>query len=110
MVKRVGQKEKKARGAPWGVLWPGERGATKGDVDSDALHAAVGFALSRWEELEDELARLFCELIGARWGQPAVRAFGTVPNSRNRIDMLDEAATAFFHFAIFRKKIAGPDK
>jgi hypothetical protein len=103
-------KKRKAPGDPaWKILWPGDRGATKGDSTRETLHAAVGFALSKWEELEDELAKTFTELVGARWGEPAVRAYGSVNNFHGRADMLDAAADAFFYFATYRKKIAGPD-
>lgn len=111
MVKTSKPKEKKETPEqPWRILWPGDRGATTGDLDRDTLHTAVGFSLSKWEELEDDLAKLFCEMIGARWGEPAVRAYGAVANSRSRIDMLEEAAEAFFYYATFRKKATGPDK
>jgi hypothetical protein len=95
---------------PSQISWPSDRGATKGDADSGILYAAVGYALSNWEELEDEFAKLFCVLVGARWGEPAARAYGVVSSSYTRIDMQIEAADAFFHFATFRKRATGPDQ
>ncbi|MBR1142291.1 hypothetical protein [Bradyrhizobium sp. AUGA SZCCT0431] len=111
MTKPPKNKKPKQPDPPWKVLWPGDRGATKGDSERDTLLAAVGFALSTWEMMEEELALLFSELIGAKWGGPAVRAYGSVSNFYGRADMLSAAAEAFFYEATTgRIKIAGPDR
>jgi hypothetical protein len=111
MTQKPKQKKPKQPDPPWKVLWPEDRGATKGDSDRDTLLAAVGFALSTWEMLEEELAQLFAALIGAKWGGPAVRAYGSVNNFYGRAEMLAAAAEAFFYEAtIGRIKIAGPDR
>jgi hypothetical protein len=91
---------------PWDVLWPEHRGATKGDENREALLAAVGFALSKWEELEVELAQTFSTLVGAQWGEPAVRAYGAIDNFRSRMNMLDAAADTFFYSRTWRAKTA----
>jgi hypothetical protein len=109
MTKPPKQNKPKQPDPPWTVLWPGDRGATKGDTERDTLLAAVGFALSTWEMMEEELADIFTTLIGAKWG--ATRAYGSVNNFYGRADMLETAAETFFYEAtIGRIKIAGPDR
>ena len=83
--------------APWEVKPPSD----DGDREIDVLYAAVGRALSRWEELEEDLADLFSGLVGSTAGvhdfsNPACRAYGSIPNFNTRADMLSAAAAAFF--------------
>ena len=82
---------------PWDVQAP----AGHGDQQEETLYAAVGRALSRWEELEEDLADLFAGFVGAKQrvhdsNNPACRAYGSIPNFSTRADMLNAAADAFF--------------
>jgi hypothetical protein len=72
-----------------------------GDETEDTLYAAVGRALSRWEELEEDLADLFTCFMGSEEvvhdpRHPACRVYGSVPGFTTRADMLEAAAGAFF--------------
>ena len=92
---------------PWRVLWPNDRGATTGDPDRHATDEAVGFALSKWEELEEELARLFAQLVGAKWADPAARAYGSINNFYAPADTLNATAEAFFTLRSIEKQSLG---
>lgn len=77
---------------PWDAPPPPE----KGDEDSDVLYAAIGRALSEWEHLEEELARIFSSLVVGGEGTAAERSYGAVATFRGRMDMIEAAAEAFF--------------
>lgn len=82
---------------PWDV----QPLAGPGDQREETLYAAVGRALSRWEELEEDLADLFAGFVGSKErvhdsNNPACRAYGSIPNFNSRADMLSAAADAFF--------------
>ena len=80
---------------PWALL--GYRSCGDGSVEP--IYAAVGKALSQWEELENRLASLFAFFVGDVPGDdaPAVRAYGTVISFRSRCGMVNAAARAYFH-------------
>ena len=72
-----------------------------GDCDSDTLYLAVGKALSSWERLEGEIARLYAAIIGVDdkyyLSQPIIRAFGTPNSPATRADMVAVAAASTFY-------------
>lgn len=70
-----------------------------GDDDIRVVFAAVGEALTAWEELESFVANLFASLTGSANQMhlgPAIRAFGVVNSAKMRAQMLTLAAEAFF--------------
>jgi hypothetical protein len=82
---------------PWDVQAFGGQG----DPEANTLFASVGRALSRWEELEEDLADLFSGIVGSMQRvhdstNPACRAYGSIPTFSVRADMLIAAADAFF--------------
>lgn len=78
---------------PWDRRpWP-----SKGDIERDTTHAAVGRALSNWERLEAFLAELFASLVSARDGAAAKRAYVAVRTFEGRAEMMRAASTVFFH-------------
>src|ERR1700694_302193 len=72
-----------------------------GDPDSKELFAAIGQALSEWENVESSLAELFAVLVSSRtkspslWS-PAIQAYGSVIAFKSRCAMLRAAADAYF--------------
>lgn len=76
---------------PWNVKPQLERG----DADPDAIYAAVGVALSKWEVLESTLAAVFGLLVGAEYTGGAQRAYGVVSQSASRRAMLQAAFESF---------------
>lgn len=70
---------------PWDAL---PRPQT-GTPDLDVLYAAVGRALSQWEVLESNLARIFQLLCNA--SEAAAVAYGAVSSFTGRCDMLEAA-------------------
>ena len=67
-----------------------------GDVDEKPVFDAVGRALTAWENVEVECAKLFAVFVSARWKRiyhaPAVRAYGSIigtliPAARLRFDL-----------------------
>jgi hypothetical protein len=71
----------------------------EGDLSEAVLFTAVGQCLSRWEELEVNIATLFAVVTGSmdQWHYgPAIRAFGVVNSAPTRRDMILQAAEAFF--------------
>src|SRR5260221_14594172 len=82
---------------PWDVpLAP-----ANGDSHGDDITRAVGRALTSWEYVEEELAKIFAILVNTDISDleraPAFRAYGSVPTARGRPDMLDAAAEANFY-------------
>jgi hypothetical protein len=83
---------------PWDILPMPEKGDEKGET----LFAAVGNALTRWEELEEELADIFAVFVGAPTlglvlaREPAVRAYGSINNFYGRAEALEAAASSYF--------------
>jgi hypothetical protein len=68
------------------------------DDTADAVYLAVGKALSAWEDLEHQLARLFVFFVtdGAEQQWAAYRAYGSAVAFRGRLEMLQAAAEAHF--------------
>jgi hypothetical protein len=81
---------------PWDIVEP----ASRGDVDENAIFNAVGRALTEWEALEVECAKLFAVFVSANhkksYHAPAVRAYGTVTSADTRHKMLQFAADSYF--------------
>ncbi len=81
---------------PWDIVDP----ASRGDVDERAIFDAVGRALTEWETLEIECAKLFAVFVSANhkrsYHAPAVRAYGTVTSVDTRFKMLQLAAESYF--------------
>jgi hypothetical protein len=73
----------------------------KGDTTEEAIHTAVGAALSAWESTEEQLGEIFAILVNAEMADlekaPAVRAYGVVTAANVRADMLQVAGEAYFH-------------
>jgi len=67
----------------------------RGDASADILYAAVGRALSQWEQLETNLALCFSAFVGASLKDGAVLAYGTVTAFTGRRDMVKVAFEAF---------------
>jgi hypothetical protein len=44
---------------------------TQADEDLQVLYAAVGAALSNWEEIESELSHIYALMIGKMWKNEA---------------------------------------
>jgi hypothetical protein len=81
---------------PWQVVDP----SPMGDPDERAIFDAVGRALTEWEGVEVECAKLFAVFVSARrkrtYHAPAVRAYGSIIGTRARSDMLQLAAESYF--------------
>jgi len=81
---------------PWDVRDP----SPFGDIDENPLFNAIGRALTAWENVEVECARLFAVFVLARqkrtYHAPAVRAYGSIVGTHSRSKMLELAAEAYF--------------
>jgi len=81
---------------PWEVVDP----SPVGDPDENPLFNAIGRALTSWETVEIECARLFAVFVSARlkrtYHAPAVRAYGSIVGTYGRKKMLQLAAEAYF--------------
>jgi len=82
---------------PWDVREPP---SPLGDPDERALFDAVGRALTAWETVEIECAKLFAVFVATRrkytYHDAAVRAYGAIIGTVNRRNMLEFAAESFF--------------
>ena len=81
---------------PWERLPEPERG----DPDMQQTFAAVGEALTEWNEFEHHLANLFCDLIGLgilamASSRSAARAFGSVRTFEGRLEMIQAASEVY---------------
>ena len=76
---------------PWN---PRPRSAT-GDADPTLLFQHVGMALTRWENLETELAELFDLLVESKT-RAGFSAYTTVVSSKSRGEMIEAATGRFF--------------
>ena len=69
-----------------------------GDTDIQTTYAAVGMALSAWEEYEQKLVGVYAAIIG--WRADLItrvqRAYGSILTLRGRVEMIEAAAEAFF--------------
>jgi hypothetical protein len=81
---------------PWDIRDPSPRG----DTDENAVFNAVGQALTEWEGVEVECAKLFAVFVSAKqqktYNAPAVRAYGSIVGTQSRSKMLQLAAEAYF--------------
>jgi hypothetical protein len=71
-----------------------------GDGSENTIFTAIGAALTAWETVEVECARLFAVFVSARqkrpYHAPAVRAYGSIVGAHSRCKMLQLAAEAYF--------------
>jgi hypothetical protein len=82
--------------SPWDISPP----PTIGDASEDITFAAVGRALTRWEEFEVMFASLFSTLVSTDDNTAAaIRAYGSVITFRGRAEMVRAAAEV--HFRLF---------
>lgn len=81
---------------PWEIRDP----SPQGDADENNIFNAVGRALTEWENIESECARLFAVFVSAHqrrsYYAPAVRAYGSVVSFKSKGEMLRLAAEAYF--------------
>ena len=73
--------------------------APKGDQDLNSIYTQVGRALSMWEGVEENLARLFALVLGVdAYDQPspAAKAYGAILTASGRIEMLKAASETYF--------------
>jgi hypothetical protein len=73
-----------------------------GDVDETAIFTQIGSALTEWENVEVECARLFAVFVSASkkrpYQAPAVSAYGSIVGVSSRRKMLDLASESYFAF------------
>ncbi len=69
--------------------------AHKGETSTTPIYAAVGKALSEWENMESGLTRLF-QLLCESPSFAAARAYGTLESSYAKAGMLRAATDVFF--------------
>lgn len=77
--------------------WARPANKNQGDADVDTVYRAVGYALSRWENVEETLEQVFvnvCETERSS-SNPIKRAFGAVESGSVRRNMILAAAAAF---------------
>lgn len=93
-------KFKKAEPKP-SVPWAVRPKAPRGDDEPKELFAAIGAALTEWEQVESSLAEIFAVLVSAArkstFWSPAIQAYGTVISVRGRCDMVRVGADAYFN-------------
>lgn len=78
---------------PWDrPPWP-----TTGEEQCEPIYLAVGRALSAWAEVEESISYLFVFFVGqGTTNSPAVRAYTSIDGVKNRIEMVRQAAEAWF--------------
>jgi len=76
--------------------WAAPRAPKKGDDDERDTYAAVGLALSKWEQLEHQLGEIFLALIGYGRNVEAHRAYASIMANSGRLDMINAAQEVFF--------------
>lgn len=67
----------------------------KGDETADKLYQAIGYTLSRWEEMEVAYSNLFAALVESKSGA-ALRAYGSIGSAHGRKQALIDAASIYF--------------
>jgi len=70
-----------------------------GAPNSDEVFKAVGYSLSEWEMMEDQLAYLFCRLVNPKNSSSfsaAHRAYGAIESSHSRREAIKAVAEIFF--------------
>jgi hypothetical protein len=63
-------------------------------AEQSEFYAALGWAISKWQIVEDELGELFAELLGRGNSFAAKAAFHGTSAFRGQLDMVDWAAKA----------------
>ena len=78
--------------------WKRPDDENKGDENAHKVYEAVGFALTSWELMEEELATLYLTLVGATKASndPVRRAFGSIESNSSRRKAIEAAAEAYF--------------
>jgi hypothetical protein len=77
--------------------WDRPPSPTEADRDADILYAAVGRALSSWENIESELSHWYALLIGKMWQHAAYDEYYDKGRSgQARIAVLEAAAERYF--------------
>jgi hypothetical protein len=78
--------------------WKRPDSKNKGDENAHKIYEDVGFALTCWELMEEELATLYLALVGATKASndPVRRAFGSIESNSGRRKAIDAAAEAYF--------------
>lgn len=80
--------------------WEPPKPSPRGDSKPTPIYTAVGMALSSWERVEHDLADMFAIFTGSVRGlvndDPAIRAYGTIISYKQRIQVLEAAAKAYF--------------
>jgi hypothetical protein len=76
--------------------WAAPAAPERGDDDERGIYAAVGAALTKWEQLEHELGQIFVALIGYGRSVEAQRAYGAIMANSGRLDMINAALESFF--------------
>lgn len=82
-----------------------------GDESVDTIYHAVGYALSQWETLENNIFNLyiiFCEVNNVTSIQAIRRSFGTFDSSSGRRKAIIEAAKVYFNEDVYQKGAAQP--
>jgi hypothetical protein len=87
------------------IPWQRLREPEHGDKDAMTTYAAVGMALSSWEQLESGLAHLFTMFVGqdAFNAWPAQLAYSTIASFRGRAEMLKATSEPYFQFNQYAK-------
>jgi hypothetical protein len=95
-----GKKEKRQAPPPTppkANLWDQPPEPKTGDAKEETIFAAIGRALSAWEEFEHSMANLFAQFLRVDTDDlPAVRAYGSVISFQGRASMVSAAAEAYF--------------
>lgn len=68
----------------------------QGDDEADWIYRAVGQAMTKWEEVEVELAELYTELIEKPAELQSIRDYGEPFSFSQRADKLEQAARRYF--------------
>lgn len=76
--------------------WDPPTSCVVGDEDDRKTFAAVGYALTRWEHFEQSLGHLFVAIVSVSPSREAMRAYGSIMNSKGRLEMIGAAAASFF--------------
>lgn len=75
--------------------WKRPPNQNQGDVKAATVYEAVGYALSNWEMMEENLAQLYLALASAP-SDPVRRAFGSIESNTGRRKAIEAAAEAYF--------------
>lgn len=79
--------------------WEPPPRADRGDSDSDLLYMRIGRALTSYEIVEEEFARLFADLVHSN-SEAAFRAYGCIMSPTTKREMLENAAEIYFFHSV----------